>query len=487
MTAARGPSARRATGERRPLPPVFWLLFAGTLLNRLGILVPAFLALFLAAETGLSTGAIGVLVGLWGAGSVAGALLGGALADRVGPRAAVLFSQAVSLAASVCLVCTQRAGVLAGVVLLSGCASTLHKPAGAVVVSRELPETAHVRAFGLLYWASNIGAAVSPAVSGVLLEWDPVWLIVLNMVTAVCYGAVALRLPGADGHGGKEARAPGRGLLAPFRSGPVARFLVLSFCLALIYLQKQSTLPLDMAAHGLAPHVYGLVASLNGLLIIVLQPFVSRAAERLGMDTQFVLAGLLVAVGFGANAIAGSAWSYATALTVWTLGEILLVPQASAFLVRHAPEGRAGSYQGAYQFVWNLGLVLGAPLGMSVRETWGGDTLWAGCLALGAGVVTVYAGYAVRDGARRPARRDGARGRGRSEGAGRSEGLRRSEGAGRSEGQDRSEGLRRSDGPGRSEASGRSEGQDRSEGLRRSDGPGQSDAETEDSADSRGT
>ncbi|WP_282700291.1 MFS transporter [Streptomyces sp. CC219B] len=441
MTAVRGPSARRVTGERRPLPPVFWLLFAGTLLNRLGILVPAFLSLFLAAETGLSTGAIGVLVGLWGAGSVVGALAGGALADRVGPRAAVLVSQAVSLAASVCLVCTQRAGVLAGVVLLSGCASTLHKPAGAVVVSRELPEGVHVRAFGLLYWASNIGAAVSPAVSGVLLGWDPHWLIVLNMVTAVCYGAVALRLPGLAGDAAEEARparSPGPGLLAPFRSGPVARFLVLSFCLALIYLQKQSTLPLDMAAHGLAPHVYGLVASLNGLLIIVLQPFVSRAAERLGMDTQFVLAGLLVAVGFGANAVAGSAWSYGTALTVWTLGEILLVPQASAFLVRHAPPGRAGSYQGAYQFVWNLGLVVGAPLGMAVRDGYGGDTLWAGCLALGAAVVAVYAAYAVRDRARAKTARGGADPSAPGGGAGRGR-------------------------------------------------PGQSEAEAEDSADSRGT
>ncbi|MEU8028606.1 MFS transporter [Streptomyces sp. NPDC049099] len=386
---------------RQPLPPVFWLLFAGTLLNRLGILVPAFLSLYLAAGAGLSAGTIGVLVGLWGAGSVAGSLAGGALADRIGPRAAVLCSQAVSLAASLALAGTRRTGLLAAVVLLSGCASTLHKPAGAVVVARALPESGHVRAFGLLYWASNIGAAISPAVSGVLLERGAGWLIVLNITTALCYSAVALRLPGR-GPGAPGGSGAVHGLLSPFRSGPVARFLCLSFCLALIYLQKQSTLPLEMAAHGLSPHAYGLVVSLNGLLIIVLQPVVSRLAGRIGMDAQFVLAGLLVALGFGANAVAGAAWSYAAALTVWTLGEILLVPQASAFLVRHAPEGRAGAYQGAYQFVWNLGLVLGAPLGMTVRQAYGGDTLWTACLVLGTGVVVLYAVYAARARADQP-------------------------------------------------------------------------------------
>ncbi|MGW7330776.1 MFS transporter, partial [Streptomyces sp. NPDC054840] len=396
------------------LPGVFWLLFTGVLLNRLGILVPSFLALFLAAESGIGPGATGILVGVWGAGSVAGSLAGGVLADRTGARGAILVSQVTAIGACAVLAAVAQPAVLGVAAFLAGCASTLHKPAGTVVVAQALPESEHVRAFGLLYWASNIGAAISPAVSGFLLSASGYWLIALNVTTALAYAGLAHRLPGprpraeaapagaadAADDGGRETV---RGLLAPFRNPATAWFLALSFCLAAIYLQKQSALPLDMKAHGLSSQVYGLVVSLNGFLIITGQPLVSRLTRRLAVDVQFLCAAVLVAVGFGANAVAAGPWAYAAALVVWTAGEMLLVPQASAFLVRHAPPGRAGSYQGAYGFVWNLGLVVGAPVGMAVLQTWGSAALWTGALLLGLSAAAAHALTMLRT-RRRPPR-----------------------------------------------------------------------------------
>ncbi|WP_409473807.1 MFS transporter [Streptomyces sp. HC307] len=395
----------RGAALKAPLPAVFWWLFAGTLLNRLGILVPSFLSLFLAAESHTPATTIGVLVGVWGTGSVLGALGGGALADRTGPRGAIVTSQALALVACAALAGVHAPQALGAAAFLAGCASTVHKPAGAVIVARTIKESEHVRAFGLLYWASNIGAAVSPSVSGFLLESSGYWLIALNVITATAYATIAFRLPGAQPSTAGVTAAKGpeslSGLVAPFRTPATARFLLLSFCLAAIYLQKQSALALDMQAHGLTPHTYGLVISLNGFLIIAAQPLVSRWARRLNVDTQFLLAAALVAVGFGANAVAGQPWTYAAALVVWTAGEILLVPQASAFLVRHAPQGRTGSYQGAYHFVWNLGLVLGAPIGVTVLHTWGSVTLWTGALALGLSVAAVHTVSSLRDRRRR--------------------------------------------------------------------------------------
>src|SRR6266700_6603250 len=68
------------------LPGPFWVLWSGTLVNRIGLLVEPFLAFYLSAQ-GLSLGAIGVALAMSGAGSILSQLIGGALADRIGRRA----------------------------------------------------------------------------------------------------------------------------------------------------------------------------------------------------------------------------------------------------------------------------------------------------------------------------------------------------------------------------------------------------------------
>jgi predicted MFS family arabinose efflux permease len=314
---------------------------------------------------------------------------------------AVTVSQGMVLMSCAGLALARSTPALAAASALAGFASTLHKPASAVVVARKIPASEHVRAFGLLYWATNIGAGISPAIAGVLLEASGYWLLVLNSATAIAYSAIAIRFPGRDKDTSSTATISKsmRDLISPCRTRAVAQFLVLSLFLAMIYNQKQCTLPLSMAAHHIPPHTFGLILSLNGILVIIAQPTVSRLAQRLKVETQFLIAALLVGLGFGANVLASQPWMYATTLVVWTAGEILLVPQASAFLVSHAPTGRIGAYQASYNFTWNLGLVLGAPVGDTVLDHWGSHTLWTGALILGlvvAGVQTLGIVHARR-------------------------------------------------------------------------------------------
>jgi len=70
----------------RDLPRSFRILWAGALINRLGGFVLPLLALYLTGERGLPVEQVGVIVALWGAGTVAGGSVGGMLADRLGRR-----------------------------------------------------------------------------------------------------------------------------------------------------------------------------------------------------------------------------------------------------------------------------------------------------------------------------------------------------------------------------------------------------------------
>ncbi len=77
---------------RRSLPDEYWVVWVGTLINRMGGFVAPLLTFYLVGARGLSVGEAGVIVSLFGAGSVIAALVGGVLADRVGRRATMLVS-----------------------------------------------------------------------------------------------------------------------------------------------------------------------------------------------------------------------------------------------------------------------------------------------------------------------------------------------------------------------------------------------------------
>jgi hypothetical protein len=74
------------------LPPEFWFLWLGTVINRLGGFVVPFLSLYLTSELGVPVGEAGVVVALFGAGSFAAQLTGGELTDRLGRRPVLLLS-----------------------------------------------------------------------------------------------------------------------------------------------------------------------------------------------------------------------------------------------------------------------------------------------------------------------------------------------------------------------------------------------------------
>src|SRR3954469_14339399 len=84
------------------LPRAFWVIFAGTIVNRLGQFVQPFLALYLVGGRDLSVRTAGVVVACYGAGSIVSQPLGGWLADRMGRRRTMvlgLVATAVSLGA----------------------------------------------------------------------------------------------------------------------------------------------------------------------------------------------------------------------------------------------------------------------------------------------------------------------------------------------------------------------------------------------------
>ncbi|MHA6760917.1 MFS transporter [Streptacidiphilus sp. PAMC 29251] len=178
--------------------------------------------------------------------------------------------------------------------------------------------------------------------------------------------------------------APKAGLGAVLRDPVFMAFVGLTFLIACVDGQGSMALPIVMGRNGFSPTDYGLVVSLNGVLIVLLQIPLTRLVQGRNRAAMLGAAALLTGCGFGLTAFAGAAWGYALTVTVWTAGEMLRVPAGTAIVAELSPAHARGRYQGVYSLAWSGASFL-APLTAGLLLTaGGGDAVWISCTVLGA-------------------------------------------------------------------------------------------------------
>ena len=378
MTRAR----LRAAVAAYPRP--FWMLVVGTFVNRTGLVVLPFLALYLSGPRGFSVAQATLAVSLYGAGSFAGGFAGGWLADRVGRRPVLLGSLA---GAAVPVAALPLAPSYAGVASLAfafGLLAEMYRPAVSAAVADMLPEERQPRAYAIVYWAINLGAAVGPALGGLIAERSYAGLFWLEGATLLGYAAIVLVAIPETRPEVASGTARTLSLRPVVRDGALATLAVAVLLVGIGFFQLFSTLPITMAADGLSELEFGLVVTVNGGLIVLIGlPVAAFVGDRL---TSALVPGavLLVALGLALTATAETFWAYAAFGVVWTLGEMAFLPVVPTIVSRLAPAELRGSYQGVYHASWGLAKALGPALGGLVLAGAGAAALWLGAGALGA-------------------------------------------------------------------------------------------------------
>jgi MFS family permease len=71
------------------------------------------------------------------------------------------------------------------------------------------------------------------------------------------------------------------------------------------------------------------------------------------------------------------------AMIVWTFGEMMLFPQAAAYVGEIAPPARRGAYMGAYSLAFSLSFAVAPWAGTSSYSHFGAKPLWIGVFVVG--------------------------------------------------------------------------------------------------------
>lgn len=381
----------------RRFPQPVWCLFAGMFINRFGTFVIPFLVLHV-TRLGYSPREGGLALGAYGLGHLAASAIGGHLADTMGRRRSIIASMACGALTMILLSQAHTLFWLVTLAFLNGATGEFYRPASSALLADLVAPENRVTAFAAYRFAMNAGFACGSSVAGFLAQHDYLWLFLGDASTSLIYGLLAFFLLPGDCAQAAKPRMPWSHAAASLRQSwrtavgdrRFVRLMVATFAAALVFVQLLSTLGLSMRAAGLPDSVYGLVLSLNGLLIVFFEIPLTALSQR-GLPPVMIGTGFtLIGLGSGLYAWATQGWHYALGMAVFTSGEMLSMPVAMAYVTTLAPETMRGRYLGLYGLTWAAALACGPNLG-SWAFSISPAGLWLGCTVLAFGAATLIA------------------------------------------------------------------------------------------------
>src|SRR5918993_3275964 len=375
---------RRLVPDFRGLPRPFWVLFGGTLVNRVGGFVIVFLAIYLTEVRGLNTAQAGAVISAYGLGAMGGGAFGGALSDRIGRRPILALSLIGGGSSMLLLGLLGSTPAITVIALLTGVLYEMYRPVVSATIADVVTAEERPRAYGLIYWAVNLGASIAPILGGLIAARSYRALFVADAATTALYGVIVLAaLP--ETRPGARARPHGAPGAARAIVGDRLLLAVcgLTFAFSLVFFQSFVTLPIDVRARGLSAVAFGSLIAINGLLIVCLQPAAGELTRYRSRHSTLAIASLLLGAGLGMNAWVGSFGGYAVAVTIWTLGEILFAPASQSLVADLAPAHLRGAYQGAAALAFTAAFAAAPALGGYLLAHAGATWLWSACLVTG--------------------------------------------------------------------------------------------------------
>jgi MFS family permease len=363
----------------RVLPRGAWILFFGTFLNKFGTFVLPFLAIYL-TRLGYSTAQASMAIAAYGVGTLAASLLGGYLADRLGRRKTIVLSMFSVAGAMLCL---SQARDLRLIILFSGVAGLtgeLYRPACSALLVDLVPAGQRVTAFAAYRMAFNAGWAFGPATAGLLAKHSFAWLFVGDAMTSVLFGLVAWFALPAGLRGTRVGNALGETIRVVREDRQFRQVLFASLTIWLVFVQVFSTMSLLITSSGFSPMTYGLLISLNGLMVVCFELPLTTITKRFPARRVMAAGYLLIGAGFASNALPRTIPLLVLTMAVLTLGE--MIAMASAYVADLAPASQRGLYMGTFGLVGAVTFVCGPSLGLLLFSM-NPLALWTICGLLG--------------------------------------------------------------------------------------------------------
>jgi MFS family permease len=377
--------------QYKGLPRPVYILFISKIVDATGCFIFPLLALILTRKIGLSSAEAGIAVGAVAAASVPAMFIGGKLADLIGRKPTIAFFTGGAVASYfISGLIPPSAGMLALVIIGMTCLSAAG-PAHDALVADLVKTERRQSAYSLLYLGWNIGFAVGPAIGGFLLE-DHLGIMFIGDAATAFAALVMVMLFVPETRFGKtpfaapsEAVEKGSILAVLFRRPILLVLGIILFGYSFAYAQWNFLLPIQLSDlfSGNGARTFGLVAAVNGLTVIIMNPILNLLFKRTPHGRVIFLGGLFYAIGFGLMGFATDEPIFFLLGFVFTIGEVACAISTMPFIMARTPSSHRGRMSGVAQLLACVGSAVGpivvgtAVQAVSIKAAWIGIGLIA--------------------------------------------------------------------------------------------------------------
>lgn len=375
----------RAANFARQFDKNLWILSAGWFVSALGFAVSIpFIAIYFHASLGLSMSEIGIFFGALALVRSVFQAVGGEVSDRIERNLLLIYSQIFRAVAFLFLAISiyQDWGFwpVALALLVNSIFGAIFQPVANAMVSDIVSEEKRLDAYAVTRSAGNLGWAVGPAIGGFFAGYSYGLLFVISSGITLVSGLVFLFFLRPPQRAKIQDRFKFSDLIAIKDDPYLARHSFLIFALYLVVAQliaPFSVYAVEMV--HITEHQLGILYTLNGLMVVLLQIPVTRLLSKYRLTVQLALGAFIYAIGYGMVGVLAGFSYFVLAILIVTMGEIFMSPPSLALTSKLAPEGRMGRYMGIFGFFVASGWSFGPLYGGVILDHYGNNAplAWA--------------------------------------------------------------------------------------------------------------
>jgi MFS family permease len=366
------------------------MLMLASFIDRLGgFMLYPFFTLYITKHFGVGMTTVGLIFGTFSLTGILGSTVGGALTDRFGRKPMLIYGLIVSAISSIWLgVVNELPLFFAGAVFV-GLFSNAGGPAQQAMVADLLPDEQRAQGFAIWRVIVNVSAAVGPAIGGFIASRSFLALFIGDAILSTLVAVmVFFLLPETR----VRLRRERQETMAQSFQGygrVIADKAFIFFWLAsvftwLVYMQMNSTLSVYLRDyHSVNEQMYGYIISLNAVMVVVMQFWITRRTSRYSPYVVMAWGTLFYALGFSMYGFVGSYGMFLLAMAIITIGEMLAAPVGQAIVANLAPEDMRGRYMAFYGFSFAIPGVVGTLIAGAVMDYLDPNWVWYGAGLLG--------------------------------------------------------------------------------------------------------